>query len=53
MQSLKKERKIGVMKQGLSGNIEVYYALLDTAEGGMSPRLVKEVKKVPEKELIF
>ena len=42
---IEKERKIGVMKQGLSGNIEVYYALLDTAEGGMSPRLVKEVKK--------
>ena len=42
---VEKEKKIGVMKQGLSGNIEVYYALLETAEGGMSPRLVKKVKE--------
>jgi MinD superfamily P-loop ATPase len=42
---IEKERKIGVVKEGLSGDIEVYYALLETAEGGMSPRLVKKVKK--------
>jgi len=41
---IERERKIGVVKEGSSGNIEVYYALLETAEGGMSPRLVKKVK---------
>lgn len=42
---IEKERKIGVMKEGASGKIKVYYALLETAEGGMSPRLVKKVKE--------
>jgi MinD superfamily P-loop ATPase len=42
---IEKERKIGVVKAGKSENIEVYYALLETAEGGMSPRLVKKVKE--------
>jgi len=42
---IEKERKIGVVKTGKSKNIEVYYALLETAEGGMSPRLVKKVKE--------
>ena len=42
---IEKERKIGVMKEGVSGRIKVYYALLETAEGGMSPRLVKKVKE--------
>jgi MinD superfamily P-loop ATPase len=42
---IEKERKIGVLKEGMSGNIKVYYALLGTAEGGMSPRLVKKVKE--------
>jgi len=42
---IEKERKIGVVKEGMSGKIEVYYALLETAEGGMSPRLVKKVKE--------
>ena len=42
---IEKERKIGVMKQGVSDKIRVYYALLGTAEGGMSPRLVKKVKE--------
>ncbi len=42
---IEKERKIGIMKEGLSKDIKVYYALLDTAEGGMSPRLVKKVKE--------
>lgn len=42
---IEKERKIGVVKEGLSDNIEVYYALLETAEGGMSPRLVKKIKE--------
>jgi MinD superfamily P-loop ATPase len=42
---IEKERKIGVVKKGKSGNIDMYYALLETAEGGMSPRLVKKVKE--------
>jgi len=42
---IEKERKIGIVKAGKSGNIDIYYALLETAEGGMSPRLVKKVKE--------
>jgi len=42
---IEKERKIGVIKKGTSNKIEVCYALLGTAEGGMSPRLVKKVKE--------
>ncbi|RKY41742.1 MAG: cobyrinic acid ac-diamide synthase [Candidatus Makaraimicrobium thalassicum] len=41
---LEKERKIGVIRHGKSGTIDFHYALLETAEGGMSPRLVKKVK---------
>jgi len=41
---LEKDRKIGVVKEGTSQNINVFYALLETAEGGMSPRLVQKVK---------
>ena len=42
---VEKERKIGIIKEGTRKNMEVYYALLETAEGGMSPRLVKKVKE--------
>ncbi len=42
---IEKERKIGIVKEGMSANIKVFYALLETAEGGMSPRLVKKVKE--------
>jgi len=42
---VEKERKIGVIKHGKSGAIDFHYALLETAEGGMSPRLVKRVKE--------
>ena len=42
---VEKNRKIGTIKHGKSGNIDVHYALLKTAEGGMSPRLVKKVKE--------
>ena len=42
---VEKERKIGVIKKGTSGKIKICYALLATAEGGMSPRLVKKVKE--------
>ena len=38
------ERKIGVLRSGKSGLIDFHYALLETAEGGMSPRLVKKVR---------
>jgi MinD superfamily P-loop ATPase len=50
---IEKERKIGVIRHGKSplgstgpgGAIDFHYALLETAEGGMSPRLVKKVKE--------
>ena len=42
---IEEEKKIGVLKHGKSGKINVHYALLATAEAGMSPRLVKKVKK--------
>ena len=42
---IEKERKIGVIREGVSQNINVFYALLETAEGGMSPRLVQKVKE--------
>jgi len=41
---IEKERKIGVLKHGKSSTIDFHYALLETAEGGMSPRLVKKVR---------
>jgi len=41
---IEKERKIGVLKHGKSSIIDFHYALLETAEGGMSPRLVKRVR---------
>lgn len=41
---IEKERKIGILRHGKSGIIDFHYALLETAEGGMSPRLVKKVK---------
>ena len=42
---IEENRKIGVIRHGQSGPISIYYALLETAEGGMSPRLVKKVKE--------
>jgi MinD superfamily P-loop ATPase len=42
---IEKERKIGQLRHGKSGKIDFHYALLETAEGGMSPRLVKKVKE--------
>ncbi len=42
---IEKERKIGTVKHGNYKNIDIHYALLETAEGGMSPRLIPEVKK--------
>jgi MinD superfamily P-loop ATPase len=42
---IEENRKIGVLRHGKSGPIFVHYALLETAEGGMSPRLVKKVKE--------
>ncbi|MEF8848931.1 MAG: P-loop NTPase, partial [Candidatus Thermoplasmatota archaeon] len=38
------KKKIGTLKKGKSGDIEVNYALLETGEGGMSPRLIQKVK---------
>lgn len=42
---IEENRKIGVIKHGKSGPVFFHYALLETAEGGMSPRLVKKVKE--------
>ena len=42
---IEKQRKIGMLKHGHSGVIDFHYALLETAEGGMSPRLIKRVKE--------
>ncbi len=41
---VEEERKIGILRQGKSGPINFHYALLETVEGGMSPRLVQKVK---------
>ncbi len=39
------EKKIGTLKHGQSrGRIDFHYGLLQTAEGGMSPRLIRKVK---------
>ena len=43
--AIEENRKIGVIKHGKSGPIYFHYALLETTEGGMSPRLVKKVKE--------
>ena len=41
---IEKEKRIGILRHGKSGDINFHYALLETAEGGMSPRLIKRVK---------
>ena len=43
---IEKNKKIGILKHGKSGEIDFHYALLETAEGGMSPRLIKSVKNL-------
>jgi len=42
---IEKERKIGKLRHGHSGTIDFHYALLETAEAGMSPHLIKKVKQ--------
>jgi MinD superfamily P-loop ATPase len=42
---VEKRKKIGELKKGRRGNIGVTYALLETGEGGMSPRLINAVKE--------
>ncbi len=49
---IEKERKIGTLKHGRAGNIDFHYGLLETAEGGMSPRLIKRVKSYASKDKI-
>ncbi len=41
---IENERKIGTLRHGLSGNIDFHDGLLATAEGGMSPRLIRKLK---------
>ncbi len=43
---IEKDKKIGTLKHGRRGEIDFHYALLETAEGGMSPRLIKRVKNL-------
>ncbi|RKY70530.1 MAG: cobyrinic acid ac-diamide synthase [Candidatus Latescibacterota bacterium] len=42
---IERKKKIGVLRHGRSGQIDVHYALLETGQGGMSPRLVRKVKE--------
>jgi MinD superfamily P-loop ATPase len=42
---IEKERKIGIINHGKSANIDFHYGLLETGEGGMTPRLIKKVKE--------
>jgi MinD superfamily P-loop ATPase len=42
---VEKARIIGQLVHGRTGSMDVYYGLLKTAEGGMSPRLIKQVKE--------
>ena len=39
------EREIGTLAHGRSGEIEFHYGLLKTGAGGMSPRLIRAVKR--------
>nr|AGF93055.1 cobyrinic acid ac-diamide synthase [uncultured organism] len=41
---IEREKKIGDLKKGRYGEIDIRYATLETGEGGMSPRLIKAVK---------
>jgi MinD superfamily P-loop ATPase len=41
---IEKERKIGELFTGKSRTIDIHYALLETGEGAMTPRLIREVK---------
>lgn len=41
---IEKEREIGILHHGVSGKIDLHYGLLATAEGGMSPRLIRRLK---------
>lgn len=41
---IEKERNIGTLRHGISGNIDFHDGLLATAEGGMSPRLIRKLK---------
>ena len=42
---IKQDRKIGTLKSGKSGNIDFHYGLLETGEGGMTPRVIRKVKE--------
>jgi len=39
------DTEIGVLKHGMSGDIQFHYGLVKTAAGGMSPRLIKALKR--------
>jgi MinD superfamily P-loop ATPase len=43
-------RKIGTLLHGVAETIDFHYALLETAEGGMSPRLIKKIKNYAHKD---
>ncbi len=39
------DRTVGTLRHGKRRGIDIHYALLASGEGGMSPRLIQEVKK--------
>lgn len=41
---VEKERNIGTLRHGIAGKINFHDGLLATAEGGMSPRLIRKLK---------
>jgi len=41
---IEEEREIGILRHGFSGKIKFHDGLLATAEGGMSPRLIRKLK---------
>lgn len=47
---IEKEREIGEIKEGQSGSLKTSYGYLETGEGGMSPRLIRKVKRSASEE---
>ncbi|MEF8874739.1 MAG: 4Fe-4S binding protein, partial [Candidatus Thermoplasmatota archaeon] len=48
---IERQRKIGDLKKGKAGEVDVAYAALKTGEGGMSPRLIQAVRKENDGEI--
>ena len=48
---IEQNRKIGQLFHGIRTNVDFHYGLLETGEGGMTPRLIKKVKENIGKEI--